>query len=113
MSFLDIIKAIIPLLLIVGLLYAVLIFVKKYGVSIKGNKAGSIPVSVLSSHMIMPKKFVSIVKVQDKLLVLGISEQSITLLKELDQPAEAQKQPNSLDEKNNFLDVLKRNLGLK
>jgi flagellar biogenesis protein FliO len=45
--------------------------------------------------------------------VLGISEQSITLLKELDQPAEPQKPAGSFEEKNNFLDVLKRNLGLR
>jgi len=113
MSFFDIIKAIIPLLLIVGLLYGVLLFVKKYGVPIKGNKAGSVHINVLSSQMIMPKKFISIVKVEDKLLVLGVSEHSITLLKELNQPEETQNQNISFNEKNNFLDVLKKNLGLK
>ncbi|HUX61165.1 MAG TPA: flagellar biosynthetic protein FliO [Ignavibacteriaceae bacterium] len=113
MSFLDVIKAIIPLFIIVGLLYGVLLFVKKYGITLKGSRAGSIPINVLSSQMIMPKKFISIVKVEDKLLVLGISEQSITLLKELDQPAEPQKPAGSFEEKNNFLDVLKRNLGLR
>ena len=113
MSFLDVLKAIIPLFIIVGLLYGVLLFVKKYGVSLKGNRSGSVPVIILSSQMIMPKKFISIVKVEDKLLVLGISEQSITLLKELDQPAELQKSAGSFEEKNNFLNVLKRNLGLR
>ncbi len=34
--------------------------------------------------MIMPKKFLSVVKVKDKLLILGISENNITLLKEID-----------------------------
>ena len=33
--------------------------------------------------MLMPKKFISIVKVQDKLLILGVSEGGINLLKEI------------------------------
>ena len=113
MSFLDIIKAVIPLFFIVGLLYGVLLLVKKYGISIKANKSGSVSVNILSSQMIMPKKFISIVKVEDKLLVLGISEHSITLLKELDQPVEPAKQIINYDDKNNFLDMLKKNLGLR
>ncbi|MHB8578613.1 MAG: flagellar biosynthetic protein FliO [Ignavibacteriaceae bacterium] len=113
MSIFDVIKAIIPLFIIVALLYGVLLFVKRYGVSLKGNKSSSVVINVLSSQMIMPKKFISIVKVEDKLLVLGVSEQSITLLKELDQPLVSQRQSGSFEEKNNFLDVLKKNIGLK
>ncbi len=113
MSFFDIIKTIIPLLLIVGLLYGVLVFVKKYGISIKGGKQGSVNINILNSQMIMPKKFISVVQVEDKLLVLGVSEHSITLLKELDQHEEAQKQNLVIDDKNNFLNLLKKNLGLK
>ncbi len=113
MTFFDLVKAVIPLILIVGLLYAVLYFIKKYGISIKGNKAGSVAINVLSSQMIMPKKFISVVKVDDKLLVLGVSEHSITLLKELDKPVQVNKAYAANDEKSNFLDLLKKNFGLK
>jgi len=113
MSFFDIVKAFIPLVIIIGLLYGVLVFIKKYGIAFKGNKTGSIPISVLSSQMIMPKKFISVVKIADKLLILGVSDGSITLLKELDQPVE---QDNSFiphNEKINFVDLLKKNLGIR
>ncbi len=113
MAFLDVVKAIIPLLLIVGLLYGALFLIKKYGISFKGKKNGSVNINVLSSQMIMPKKYISVVKVEDKFLVLGVSENSITLLKELDRPSEINKPYADNVEKNNFLDLLKKNLGLR
>jgi flagellar protein FliO/FliZ len=113
MTFIDVVKAFIPLIIIVGLLYGVLIFVKKFGVSFKGNKQGSVPIKVLSSQMIMPKKFISIVKVEDTLLVLGISESSITLLKELETSDVILDAPFIPKNDNNFIDILKKNLGLK
>lgn len=113
MSLFDIIKTLIPLFLIVALMYGVLVFVKKYGIKINGNKTGSIHINVISSQMIMPKKYISVVKVEDKLLVLGVSEQSITLLKELNQTEDPLKPNTTIHEKMNFLDSLKKNLGLK
>lgn len=116
MTFVDVVKALIPLVLIVGLLYGVLWFVKKYGVSVRGKGKSKIPVTVLSSQMIMPKKFISVVEIQDKLLVLGVSENSITLLKELDGPVESNTAVNAKidgSDKNNFLDLLKKNLGIR
>ncbi len=113
MSLFDIIKTVIPLFFIVALMYGVLIFVKKYGIKINGNKTGSVHINVISSQMIMPKKFISVVKVEDKLLVLGVSEQSITLLKELNQPQDFPNQSITNNERSNFLDSLKKNLGLK
>ena len=113
MSFFDIVKAFIPLIVIIGLLYGVLLFIKKYGITFKGNKAGSVPISVLSSQMIMPKKFISVVKVADKLLILGVSDGSITLLKELDQVSEPVNTFLPKDPKVNFVDLLKKNLGIR
>jgi flagellar protein FliO/FliZ len=63
--------------------------------------------------MIMPKKFISIVRVKDKLLVLGVSDNSITLLKELEPSEEAEEIPNNQKNDNNFLDLLRKNLGLR
>lgn len=113
MSFFDIVKAFIPLVAIIGMLYGVLVFIRKYGITLKGNKTGNIPINVLSSQMIMPKKFISVVKVADKLLILGVSEGSITLLKELDQPIENADTFIPGNVKNNFVDLLKKNLGIR
>ena len=113
MSFLDIVKALIPLLVIIGLLYGVLVFVRRYGISVKGKKSGAVSIDVISTQMIMPKKFISVIKIEDRLLVLGVSEQSITLIKEMDKSVEINSKPALDTDKNNFLDLLKKNLGMK
>ncbi len=114
MTLLGILKAVIPLLLIVGLLYGVLIFVKKYGLSFKGKtNHGSPNIKVISSQMIMPKKFISVVKVEEKLLVLGISEHSINVLKELESSSVSHNEIIEKSDKENFLSILKKNLGFK
>ncbi|MFA6026727.1 MAG: flagellar biosynthetic protein FliO, partial [Ignavibacteriaceae bacterium] len=107
-------KALFPLVLVIGLLYAVLIFIKRKGITVTGKRSKIFNIDVLSTQSIMPKKYISVVKVENKYLVLGISEHSINLLKELDIDE------NQIDEevdndtiKNNFLDTLKKNFGMK
>ncbi|MCK9210196.1 MAG: flagellar biosynthetic protein FliO [Ignavibacteriaceae bacterium] len=114
MGFLDVLKALFPLVLVIGLLYAVLIFIKRKGITVTGKRSKIFNIDVLSTQSIMPKKYISVVKVENKYLVLGISEHSINLLKELDIDE------NQIDEevdndtiKNNFLDTLKKNFGMK
>jgi len=82
MSFFEIIKLIFPLLIISLMLYGLLVFVKKYSFKRGGRSLQNI--KVLSNQMIMPKKFLSVVRVKDKLLILGISENNISLLKEIE-----------------------------
>ncbi len=82
MSFFEIVKLIFPLLLICGMLYGLLVLVKKY--SFKRGGISLLDIKVINNQMIMPKKFLSVVKVKDKLLILGISENNISLLKEID-----------------------------
>ena len=114
MNFLAIVKAIIPLILIIGLLYGVLFFIRKYGISIKGKGSSLVNIKVLSSQLLMPKKYISVVKVEDKILVLGVSEHSISLLKEMDAKEEESNVNNypPVDDQS-FLKILKRNLGLR
>ena len=112
MSTIDILTTILPLFLVVGLLYAALIFVRKNGINFGKNQGKLSQVKVISTQAIMPKKFVSIVKVQDSYLLLGVSENSITLLKELDSIDEDDNE-NSNNEKPKFSEIFKQNLGLK
>ncbi len=112
MSFFDIVKAFVPLILIVGLLYAVLYFVRKNGITIKGKNSKLVKIEVLSTQSLIPKKYISVVRVQDKFLVLGISDNSVSLLKEIEGIDEDI--PASEDEsKDSFLNILKKNIGLK
>lgn len=82
MSFFEIVKLIFPLLLICLMLYGLLVFVKRYSFKRGGNAL--LDIKVINNQMIMAKKFLSVVKVKDKLLILGVSENNITLLKEID-----------------------------
>ncbi len=112
MSFFDIIRMLLPLLLITALLGGVLWFVKKYSFQSRVNQSLGIDIKVLSSKMILPKKYISVVKVKDRLLVLGISDSSINLLKEFDVSPEDEITFDTTG-KENFMDVLKKNLNFR
>lgn len=77
----EIINLILPLLFVSALLFGLLIFAKKFTFPKRGNAL--LNISIMGTQMIMPKKFISVVKVQDKLLVLGVSDGGINLLKEI------------------------------
>jgi len=111
MTTIDVLKALLPLILIIGILYASLYFLRKYSFKTKKDVARIIDINVISNKMIMPKKFISVVQVKDKLLVLGISENSVSLLKELDMPENIPQIPESENE--SFLSMLKKNFGMK
>lgn len=113
MSFLDIIKTLLPLVLILGLLFFALIMVRKYSFSINGKKSKLLKIEVLNNHLIMPKKYLSVVRVQDKILLLGISENNITLLKEYDYSPQLDDDLTQSEIKKTFLDLLKQNLGIR
>ncbi len=112
MSIFDIMQSLLPLVVIIVLLGGVLYFVKKYSYKLNSKKSKALNVDVIYNHLLMPKKYISFVKLQDKVLVLGISESNITLLKEIDY--------DSLDDdfivedaKSGFIDILKQNMGMR
>ena len=113
MTFFDIVKSFIPLILIFGLLFGVLILVRKYSFSLGGKKQRSVNVDIVYNQLILPKKYLSLIRVQDKLLVLGISENNITLLKELDYNSFQESETIAKETKPNFVDIFKQNLGIK
>lgn len=113
MTFFDIVKSFIPLILIFGLLFGVLILVRKYSFSLGGKKQRSVNVDIVYNQLILPKKYLSFIRVQDKLLVLGISENNITLLKELDYNSFKESETIAKETKPNFVDIFKQNLGIK
>jgi flagellar biosynthetic protein FliO len=111
-STVDIFTTILPLFLIVGLLYAALLFIRKSGLVMGKNQGKISQMKIISTQSIMHKKFVSIVKVQGSYLVLGISENSITLLKELDS-LEEENNDTEISVKPKFSEIFKQNLGMK
>ena len=112
MSFFEIIKSFLPLFIVFMLLFGVLLLLKKYSFSLSGKKMQSMNVNVIHNQLILPKKYLSLVRVQNKILLLGISENNITLLKEMDDTL--QDEDDFLkDEKPNLFGILKQNLGIK
>lgn len=112
MSVGEVLTAILPMILILVLLYAALIFVRRSGFSMGKNQNKLSQIRVISTQALMHKKFISIVKVKDSYLVLGVAENSITLLKELDNIDEKDDELKN-ESKSKFSDVFKQNLGLK
>ncbi|MFN3872120.1 MAG: flagellar biosynthetic protein FliO [Ignavibacterium sp.] len=106
MSFFEILKLVFPLFLIVAMLYGVLLFVKKY--QFKGSKLNSDNFRIVTTLMLMPKKYLSVVKVNDKVLILGLSEQNITLLKEMNAEELILHDEANFQNNQNFLDVFKK-----
>ncbi len=113
MSFFDIVKTILPLVLILLFLFGILILIRKYSFSMNSKKIRMLNVHVLHNQLILPKKYLSLVRIQDKILVLGVSENSITLLKEIDYAQIEDDELNQQDTKQNFIDILKQNLGMR
>jgi len=60
--------------------------------------------------MIMPKKFLSVVRVNDKLLILGVSENNINLLKEIDADESDLINQTSTNQNQSFADLFKKYL---
>jgi flagellar protein FliO/FliZ len=81
MGFFEIIKLIFPLLLLVGLLFGLLVIVRR--IQFKGSSVIHSNIKVVHTLMLMPKKYLSFVKINDKVVVLGVSENNISMIKEL------------------------------
>ncbi len=112
MSFLDIVKSILPLIIIAGLLFGVLLLVRKYSFSITGKKLRNLKVDVLHNQLILPKKYLSFVRIEDKILVLGISENNISVLQELNYNEFEESNTEFQKTKLSFIDILKQNMGM-
>ncbi|MBU2492259.1 MAG: flagellar biosynthetic protein FliO [Bacteroidetes bacterium] len=114
MGFGDIAQIFFILFLLLGVMYVMLYLVKKYLFTYDKKASKLINISVLSTQVLMPKKYISVIKIRDKIYVLGISDNSITLIDKQDNfLQEAENEVNSSTEKKNFLDLLKGNMGIK
>lgn len=107
MGITDIFNMLFPLFAITALLGIVWYFVNKKKIINNFSKFSSIPIEIVSVKSIMPKKYIAAVKVEDKLLILGISDNSITLLQEkVFDPAYLNKESND-KVRSKFHEILK------
>lgn len=120
MEFFNIIKVIFLLIFILGLMYGTLYLARKYFFTFDKNSKKLVKIKVLSTQMIMPKKFIQVVQVHDKILVLGVSDHSVNLLQEFNgataaRMVEEDTVRNDFKDnlKENILETLKKNLGMR
>lgn len=126
MAFPEMISGLLPLFIIIILLAGALFFVKKYAFKFRKKTGSGIHIKTIATQMIAPKKYISVVSVQNKLLVVGVSENSISLLKELDNEEETEtfvstvkneiaRKPvktTPVNPEQDFASILKKNLGI-
>ena len=108
------------LVLVVLLAFAVLFFVKKFvykdftGFSKKTN----LSFKIISQVSLLPKKYIFLVKVFDRILVVGVTDATINVLSEISDKGLIDDIESSFSEKGTtdntkFLNILKNNLGIK
>lgn len=76
----DIVRLIFYLGLLLGIMYGMLFLMRKYVYRSQSTGASSLNIKVLSTQMIMPKKYISAVKIDGHVYLLGITDSSFTLL---------------------------------
>jgi flagellar biosynthetic protein FliO len=107
------------LVLVILLAFVVLFFVKKFvykdftGFSNKTN----LSFKIISQVSLLPKKSIFLVKVFDRILVVGVTDVSMNILSEINDKGTIEDIESSFSEKNadntKFLNILKSNIGLK
>lgn len=111
MSAWDIIKIFLVLFVLLGVMYFLLLIAKRFLYSVDTKNSKLFNINVISTQALMPKRFVSVVKIQDKLYVLGISDYSVNLIDKIDSPEDLDLNTEQLSGHPNFLEYFKKSLG--
>ena len=86
-----------------------LYFVKKFNIRINNKLGPDFKLRILYTYPIMQKKFLVVVQVEDKVLLLGITDTNINLLTELDSNILSYVQENKITTPElNFKDLFKK-----
>jgi flagellar biosynthetic protein FliO len=114
MDFWNILYLIFVLSILIGLMYLLLYLMKRFLFSYAPKGVNKTGIDVVSVKTIMPKKYLAIVKVNDKNYLIGISDTNINLIDKLDDLAiEDEIITNNSNENLSFKELLKKNLGMK
>ena len=110
----DVMQVFLILGVMAGIMYGLLYLVKKYFYSFEKKGGVDSRISILSTQAILPKKYVSVVKFNDTVYLLGVSDHSVNLIDKLDSGyLDENNETNNEIEKPNFLKLLKHNMGVK
>lgn len=109
----EILKLFLILGILLGIMYFMLRLVRKYLYSFDKGTAGKVKINILATKGIAPKKAVSVIRVENKVYVLGVSDESITVIDKMERDEPEEEIQVTLPENKNFLNILKSNLGFK
>jgi flagellar biogenesis protein FliO len=110
----DIIYIFVVLVLLLASVYVVVFFMRKMMFKFEGGKGNVVPISVVAVKGILPKRYISVVKVNNNYYVLGISDTNITLLDKPDSENFSEYDMMQNERINmNFADLLKKSLKKK
>jgi len=87
-----VVRTVVSLVIVVGFIYVGIYFLKHF---VYRRKAGGLSVRVVGSTLLGPKKGIYLVDVEDRRLVLGVTEHSISFLTELEAPSPDERLPAS------------------
>lgn len=110
--FWNIVYIIFVLAVLTGVMYSLLYLMKKYLYKYEKVGENGVSIKVLGLHAILPKKYLAVVKIQDKIYVLGVSEGSINVIDELEN-VNIEPVPELNKQNAKFMDILKSNMGIK
>jgi flagellar biogenesis protein FliO len=77
-------KTLASLVAVLGLMFGLVIVMKKYLYGFQAAKSSLVSVDVIGQRLIQPKRSVFVVKVLNKILILGITEEGMTSLGEIE-----------------------------
>jgi flagellar protein FliO/FliZ len=76
-------KTVLSLGLVLGLMFGLVFVLKRYVLPGRVKSAASIEIDVLAQRTLQPRRSVMVLKVLNKVLVVGMTEQGMTLLTEI------------------------------
>ena len=99
------------LLVVVGLMFLLLYFIKRTGLGSGLGGSGS-AITILETRMVAPKKYITIVEIAGHCLALGITDQAINLLTELGPEAKTllENRPSSMNSGSAFARLLAKSM---
>ncbi len=113
MNYWDIAKIFLILFVMLGVMYLLLYLVKKYLYTVDTKKSNSYKINILSTQTLLPKKFVSVIKIKNKVYILGVADNSVNLIDKMDDLSDENTYTSiNSEEKLTFLQLLKKNMGL-
>ncbi|MDX1700486.1 MAG: flagellar biosynthetic protein FliO [Melioribacteraceae bacterium] len=114
MSAWDIVQIFLILAVMMGIMYAILYFVKKYMYSFDNKNKSNSKISIISTQTILPKKYVSVIEFNNFTYLIGVSDQSVNLIDKFNsENIVNQVSETENSDRTNFLKLLKSNMGIK